>query len=219
MNASRSSSSCHTYSLLSCGTARLPTKSPPRTKIPTACPFCNSPDRTHFIWKHNAVTRSQRSTSPQIPGANPYILTGTQLAEADLDATKSYRKRNNLMGSDDFPEGVGFVKDRNSRAPSASSTGGLRKNPRPEQQSLYRLASCSRYLVGPIIIRGAGTDGEGVMCIIDGDLGWHQGTCETELESTFPTSINFPFTSSHFQTLCPPIIRRTCHLELALFSE
>ena len=63
------------------------------------------------------------------------------------------------------------------------------------------------------------------LCIIDGDLGCQKSTRPwiSDLQPCFPTSINFPFTSLHFQTLvfplCPAIVRRTCRIELALFLE
>jgi len=47
------------------------------------------------------------------------------------------------------------------------------------------------------------------MCVIDGDLG-SSGLWINGLVSSFPTSINFSFTSMHFQTLLlsifPPVI-------------
>ena len=60
-------------------------------------------------------------------------LAEIKLMKVDLDAMKLYRERNSLVGSDDLPEGAGSVtKDKRSRALSASSAGGSRKNPRLE---------------------------------------------------------------------------------------
>ena len=60
-------------------------------------------------------------------------LIEAEFMKADQRAMKSYRKLNNLMDLNDLLDGMGPVtKDKRSRALSASSTGGSRKNPRLE---------------------------------------------------------------------------------------
>jgi hypothetical protein len=56
----------------------------------------------------------------------------TEYMKVGLDAMASYRKLHNLMDSDDLPEVVSGMGDKRSRALSASSAGGSRKNPRLE---------------------------------------------------------------------------------------
>ena len=60
-------------------------------------------------------------------------LMETQLMKVDLGVMKLYRKANGLADSDDLPEEmVSIMGDKRSRALSASSAGGSRKNPRLE---------------------------------------------------------------------------------------
>ena len=60
-------------------------------------------------------------------------LMEAELMRADPNTMKSYQKLHSLMDSDDLLEVVGPVmKDKRSRALSASSAGGSRKNPRLE---------------------------------------------------------------------------------------
>lgn len=58
-------------------------------------------------------------------------LAEAEFMRLNLNAIRSYRKDNDLMGSDDLPQEIVVVMgDKRSRALSASSTGGSRKNPR-----------------------------------------------------------------------------------------
>ena len=60
-------------------------------------------------------------------------LLEAELMKVDLDAIKLYRKVHSLMDSDDLPEGmVSAMGEKRSRALSAASAGGSRKNPRLE---------------------------------------------------------------------------------------
>ena len=89
------------------------------------------PVRTLF-GKHNAIT--DMAVNPEKPLPLEFLaqirisLMETQLMKMDLDAMKSYRKVHSLMDSDDFPEGTDAVmRDKRSRALSASSAGGSRE--------------------------------------------------------------------------------------------
>ena len=96
------------------------------------------PDGAHFIWKYNAVTHMATNHPDEVLPlellAQMHIsLTEAEFMKADQKAMKSYRKLNDLMDSDDLPDGMGpATKDKCSRALSASSAGGSRKNPRLE---------------------------------------------------------------------------------------
>ena len=137
-------SSCHyAYVSFNYERAKLPTKSSPCSNIPIACPYCNTPDGAHFIWKYNAVTHMATNHPDEVLPlellAQMHIsqmhisLTEAEFMKADQKAMKSCRKLNDLMDSDDLPDGMGpATKDKRSRALSASSAGGSRKNPRLE---------------------------------------------------------------------------------------
>ena len=132
-------SSCrYAYSSFNYECAKLPTKSSPCTNIPIICPFCDSPNATRSIWKYNtiahiAVHHPDEPLPLEFLAQMHISLLETQLMKADLNAMKSYRKVPSLMNLDDFPEGMDPVtRDKHSRALSASSAGGSRKNARPE---------------------------------------------------------------------------------------
>ena len=131
-------SSCHyDYVSFNYERTKLPTKSS-CTNVPIAYPYCNSPDVVRFIWKYNAVARMAANHSGEVLPlellAQMHIsLTEAEFRKADQEAMKSYQKLNNLMDLNDLPDGMGPVtKDKCSRALSASSAGGSRKNPRLE---------------------------------------------------------------------------------------
>ena len=132
------SSCCYAYSSFNYKRAKLPTKSSPCTNIPIVCSFCNSPTGSRSIWKYNAIAH-MAVNHPGKPFPLEFLaqihisFMETELTKVDLDAMKSYRKVHSLMDSDDFLEGMDPVtRDKRSRASSASSVGGSRKNARFE---------------------------------------------------------------------------------------
>jgi len=131
-------SSCRYAYSFNYKSAKQPSRSSPCTNIPIVCPFCSSSNGVHFIWKYNAISHTTVNHPDDLLPleflAEMHIsLTETQYMRVDLDAMKSYRKLHSLMDSDDFPEGpVSVTGDKRSRALSASSAGGSRKNPRVE---------------------------------------------------------------------------------------
>jgi len=131
-------SSCRYAYSFNYKSAKQPSKTSPCTNIPIVCPFCSSSNGAHFIWKYNAIPHTTVNHPDDLLPleflAEMHIsLTETQFMRVDLDAMKSYRKLHSLMDSDDFTGGtVSTTGDKRSRALSASSAGGSRKNPRFE---------------------------------------------------------------------------------------
>ena len=132
-------SSCrYAYTSFNYDSARVSTKSSPCTNIPVTCPFCSSAENTHYIWKYNAISHVMANHPDKALPLEFVAEIHIHLREADLmkvtlDGMKLYRKANSLMDSDDLPqEPVSTVGDKRSRAPSTSSAGGSRKNPRFE---------------------------------------------------------------------------------------
>lgn len=132
-------SSCrYAYPSLNYESAKVRSKAPLRANIPIARPFCSLPDSACFIWKcnsvvHTTVNHPDERLSLEFPAQIYISLDEAERMRVDLDAMKSYRKSDNLIGLDDLLEEVALAMgDKRLRALFAPSAQGSRKNPRLE---------------------------------------------------------------------------------------